>query len=134
MYLDQTIRWKLITDALPPPPATVFEFGCGHGELLRHLRGLGYAAQGCDPGPEAIRGWGDDLRGITFAGTSEQLGLPANSFDCVVLSDVLEHVPPAAREGFVRDMVRVLRPGGVLAMTVWTRSTLSFRLMGAIRN
>lgn len=42
-------------------------------------------------------------------------GLPAAAFDCIVAVEVLEHVEEDAL--FVREVARVLRPGGVFLMT-----------------
>lgn len=41
--------------------------------------------------------------------------LPAAAFDCVVAVEVLEHVDDDA--GFLRNVARVLRPGGTFVMT-----------------
>ena len=42
-------------------------------------------------------------------------GLPASSCDCVLSSNVLEHVPPRALRAMAADWARVLRPEGVTA-------------------
>ncbi|MCC2591826.1 DNA phosphorothioation-associated putative methyltransferase [Tessaracoccus sp. OS52] len=46
-----------ITDGLVPNGATIFDYGCGRGDDLRHLRSLGYACEGWDPAhrPETER-------------------------------------------------------------------------------
>jgi DNA phosphorothioation-associated putative methyltransferase len=38
-----------MADGLLPEGATVFDYGCGKGDDLRHLRALGYAVNGWDP-------------------------------------------------------------------------------------
>ncbi|TIC79896.1 DNA phosphorothioation-associated putative methyltransferase [Nocardioides sp. GY 10113] len=38
-----------MADGLLPEGATVFDYGCGKGDDLRHLRALGYPAEGWDP-------------------------------------------------------------------------------------
>jgi SAM-dependent methyltransferase len=38
------------------------------------------------------------------------------SFDCVLASEILEHVPPD--DAAIAELVRILRPGGTLAVTV----------------
>jgi SAM-dependent methyltransferase len=51
------------------------------------------------------------VRGDAYA-----LPFPDASFDCVVAAEVLEHLPDDARA--IRELRRVLRPGGRIAVTV----------------
>ena len=45
----------------------------------------------------------------------ELLPLPDNSFDCLILSEVIEHLE--APQVSIREATRVLRPGGRLLLT-----------------
>ena len=49
-------------------------------------------------------------------GDAHHLPFPDGSFDVVIISEVLEHIPDD--RGAIAEMVRVLRPGGRLAVTV----------------
>jgi SAM-dependent methyltransferase len=49
-------------------------------------------------------------------GDALDLPYPDGSFDCVIASEILEHVP--ADDRAIEELVRVLRPGGRLAVTV----------------
>lgn len=48
------------------------------------------------------------------SGGFEQAGLPVGSFDAVVSSNVLEHVPPPTIAAIHAESLRILRPGGVV--------------------
>ncbi|MEA3402260.1 MAG: methyltransferase domain-containing protein [Armatimonadota bacterium] len=93
----------------------ILDAGCGTGGTLVALRDLG-EAWGCDISQQAVtlartRGLSDlrlcDVVKLTFED---------ESFDVVVSCDVLEHVEQDALA--MREMARVLKPGGLLVVTV----------------
>ncbi|HKP47818.1 MAG TPA: class I SAM-dependent methyltransferase, partial [Pyrinomonadaceae bacterium] len=53
---------------------------------------------------------------------------PAEHFDVVIASEIIEHVPDP--EALVIEIRRVLRPGGMLWATTPNRSGISYRLLG----
>jgi len=69
---------------------------------------------------EALRLEGEGVPGVSKgeAVVGDALALPYEdaSFDVVLISEVLEHVPDDVDA--IREVVRVLRPGGVAAVTV----------------
>jgi ubiquinone/menaquinone biosynthesis C-methylase UbiE len=98
-------------------PVKALDLGCGSGNLTRHLIALGVCTVSADVSDdflEAIR------RKYAATGLSETLKLsgadlanvPEAHFDLVATYSVLHHVPdyPA----IVREMCRVVKPGGVL--------------------
>ncbi|MFW5867023.1 MAG: class I SAM-dependent methyltransferase, partial [Armatimonadota bacterium] len=84
-------------------------------DLELHLRGLG-DLWGCDVAPEAL----EECRSRGFENIRrspvETLDFSAERFDAVVSCDVIEHVEMDAQA--MREMTRVLRPGGILVLTV----------------
>lgn len=55
-------------------------------------------------------------KGEAVKGDALDLPYPDATFDCVIASEILEHVPEDDRA--IAELVRVLKPGGALAITV----------------
>src|SRR4030081_497463 len=95
----------------------IVDVGCGTGAVLKQL-GNPQKNVGIDLAPEAIsfcrqRGLNNVQQGDIHA-----LPLSDASFDAVICSSVLYHQWVTDVEGAVREMHRVLRPGGVLLINV----------------
>jgi 2-polyprenyl-3-methyl-5-hydroxy-6-metoxy-1,4-benzoquinol methylase len=93
----------------------LLDIGCGSGRFLSIMRRAGWQVSGIEPDPRAAA-VARDRHGIEVcAATLDEARLPAGSFDAIVLSHVIEHVPdPAALLAAAR---RLLRPGGMLALS-----------------
>jgi len=96
----------------------VLDFGCGMGFYLLALSRLRKAhLVGLEPNPKRLA-WArrGKAPGAYVAGIGEQLPFGDSAFDKVLMSEVLEHLL-CDRAG-LREVRRVLRPGGVLAISV----------------
>ena len=93
-------------------PRRVFEIGCGPGELSERIaRELGADVVAVDISPRMVdlaRARGVDAR----VGDVQQLPFEDGEFDCAVAAWMLFHVPDL--DLGVRELARVLRPGGRL--------------------
>jgi SAM-dependent methyltransferase len=110
------------------PPRRVLDVGCAGGNLLAAVREAGNPeVQGVEPGPRAAQAAA--RCGLTvFQGTLEEAGFPSDSFDTVVVSHTLEHVPdPLA---FLREIQRILRSGGSLLLWLPNADSVEARLLG----
>jgi SAM-dependent methyltransferase len=96
--------------ALIRPGESVLDVGCGPAGFARHVPQARYV--GLDQSAEA-RKVAADVRGETIAGHAK--GHPSE-YDVVCSFHVLEHV--AQPRSFAADMVRCLRPGGLLIIAV----------------
>ncbi|MDQ2742546.1 MAG: class I SAM-dependent methyltransferase [Chloroflexota bacterium] len=116
-------RWSRAARALDlPDRSRVLDLGCAFGFGTRRLLPR-YRAYGHDLSAEYIARARRTVRGAVFThGSAEQVPYPDNSFDGVLLLDVLEHVPD--EQAVVREVRRILRPGGRLIVSVPNRGLL----------
>ncbi len=95
-------------------PGPILDLGCGTGGMLPYLQRFGTAI-GVDSAPQAAKGC--VRRSVPFAlGWGPALPFRNGAFGTVAALDVIEHVPDDL--GLLREMHRVLRPGGLLLITV----------------
>src|SRR5207244_8233024 len=95
----------------------IVDVGCGTGAILEQLGNPGKNV-GIDLAPEAISFCRE--RGLNNVRQGDICALPFAdaSFDAVICSSVLYHQWVGDVEGAIREMHRVLRPGGVLLINV----------------
>lgn len=101
-----------------PTDVRILDIGCGGGGLLSYLRERGYTAlAGIDLSPEAIAFCRS--RGLTDVHLDDAQNVAtfsAESFDVIIASDVLEHLPEDAKA--LARWQDLLKPGGVLIVFV----------------
>ncbi|GAA0266921.1 hypothetical protein GCM10009127_03140 [Alteraurantiacibacter aestuarii] len=95
----------------PRGPAKILDYGCGNGDWLRIMRGMGHDVSGVD----------FDLAAIAVAAQSEiPVFTPdqaaeldwSEKFDAVTLSHVIEHVPDP--RALLQQVYSWLKPGGII--------------------
>ncbi len=99
------------------PGTTALDVGCGTGETMAVLRELGAGrVAGTDLSDDALAYARHHPQGSVLAATAEQLPFADGCADLLVSSDVLEHLDDDRVA--LREYRRVLRPGGLLLVTV----------------
>jgi len=93
----------------------ILDVGCGTGTMLGYLSRYGHA-QGIDADEQAVRFCIERGVGDVQQVTASTLPFADGTFDLVTILDVLEHIDDDA--GTLRELHRVLRPGGLLLVSV----------------
>jgi SAM-dependent methyltransferase len=133
-FFSRTTLQRLVGALHVGPGHTVVDLGCGHGgpglwvaqQLGVHLIGIDLSAVGVALAQDraAVLGLGDRAR--FQEGDLTATGLPEASCDAAISLDVLVFVPEKAAA--VREVARILRPGGRFGFTTWEQSGYSARL------
>ena len=104
---------------------SVLDVGCGEGYLLRKAAHGASLALGVDVAESRLRASRDGLSGSCLSGCppielavadGQRLPFADASFDRIICTETLEHVADAQLA--LRELGRVLRPGGRLAISV----------------
>ena len=107
----------------------LLEIGCGMGtDLLQFARG-GARCTGIDLTPRSVeitrhRFALYGARGSFMISDGERLPFRSESFDVVYSNGVLHHTPDTT--GAIREVHRVLRPGGVAKVMLYHRNSLNY--------
>ena len=112
-----------------PGPGTLLDVGCGAGLAAEALARRGHRVLGIDAAPQvlaAARAHAGSLPVEYRLATTSDLVAEARRFAAVSALEVIEHVPDPA--GFMRDLARLLQPGGSLFVSTLNRTARSLLL------
>ncbi len=110
-YPPEVIDWLL-----PPGARDVLDLGAGTGKLTTRLAERGLHVVAVDPIAEMLEVLSSALPDTpALLGTAEQIPLPDDSVDAVLVAQAWHWVDPARA---IPEVARVLRPGGRLGL-VW---------------
>ena len=116
-------RIRIIFETLLPealPDQLVLDMGCATGWFTQHLLARGAKVVASDIGYQLLVETGKKLPDAILTQHSlEGLGFASNTFDAVLCTEVIEHTPDPRHS--VHELMRVLKPGGVLVLTVPNR-------------
>ena len=109
----------------PLPPRTVLDVGCGTGMLAGLLTEAGYKVVGIDLSDVAVQKC--RARGIEAyqQDLAETLQFSDNTFDCILMSEVIEHLVDPIQ--VLKELRRVLKINGVMVITTPNSSFITRR-------
>lgn len=123
-----TFRDRLRHLPEPAAHARLLDVGAAAGFFVEQARLAGWDAEGLE-----LNGWAaeyarEELGVPVRRGSLEDAGYPDRSFAAVTLWEVIEHIPQP-RE-FIREIARILQPGGLLALSTPDAGSAVARLFG----
>src|SRR3990172_11494427 len=105
----------------------VLDIGCWTGQFLSLIE-KDAKSYGIDPDKSAIKFANAHRRGDFVVGTALKLPYKKNYFDVVTMWDVIEHIPPNTEVRALREATRVLKKGGLFALSTVTTHPVSILL------
>ena len=119
---EQELRAQTVLGLLAVKPGeSVLDIGCGNARDIARIAKYGGQVVGVDISAGMVAAAGQELdrmgvSGITLqVGDATSLDFPDASFDKILCSEVIEHIPDASQA--LREMWRVLRPEGSLVLS-----------------
>lgn len=108
-------------------PADVLDFGCGLGRTLRFVVDGAWRLSGCDVDAEQIAWCRKAFPSLDLRVNASSPPLPwsADSFDALWAVSVFTHFAETEQDAWADELARVLRPGGVAAITTMGPRALS---------
>lgn len=120
--MHEMVRWGGLEQL--PPGTTVLDVGCGIGGSSRILaRDYNFAVTGITISPQQVQRAQEltplDLNVQFQVDDALALSFPDASFDVVWSIEAGPHMPDKAQ--FARELLRVLKPGGILVVADWNQ-------------
>jgi predicted TPR repeat methyltransferase len=118
-YTSPSTIAGLLIEHLPEKLSRILDIGCGTGLTCTLLHELGYSnLDGVDLSPDMLRvaGYRNIYQSLFTGDLNLPLDIESNIYDAAVSSGTFTHGHVGAEP--LEEVVRILKPGGILAITV----------------
>jgi len=105
-------RLDIIAAMIPPDTTSILDAGCGNGKVSDHLTAYGYAVTGLDMSAAALK----QVSSPAIRASVTRIPARDWSFDAVVSTELLEHLPPADYRQAQGEIARMARNAIVLEL------------------
>lgn len=128
LYNVELLHWTLDFAVVRDTEPTILDIGAARGTLLREAERKGFVSHGIEINTVNAKRLDQEFPGRIYDRDLLALNLPSNSFDCIVLRDVIEHI--AWPRPFLAECKRILKPGGVISIATHNIDGLIHKLVG----
>jgi len=111
------------------PPGRLLDVGCQQGLFVTAAQAQGYGVQGVELLPEAAREAQRRSQAEIFTGELSDARYPPAHFDVVTCWHLIEHLLHPLE--FLREVHRILKPGGLLALETPNIASRNFQRQGS---
>jgi ubiquinone/menaquinone biosynthesis C-methylase UbiE len=139
-FLIRARRVAELLQASGNPLKTVADIGCGTAPIARSVTAMGSEYVGLDFSADMVEAAARNIPDLLQGGRARLLigdiggtGLPDKSCDAAVAMGVLEYLTVPAIDTALREVFRILRPGGVAILTIPKRRHWETVLLGLLR-
>jgi 2-polyprenyl-3-methyl-5-hydroxy-6-metoxy-1,4-benzoquinol methylase len=94
---------------------TLLDIGAGTGAFASFMKSSGWRVTGLEPDQDA-RNRASSINGISLLPSDQLFAFPPESFDCITLWHVLEHVHEL--DAYMKQLYKILKPKGRLLIAV----------------
>jgi len=109
--------------------ARVLDYGCGAAPYLSYFRAHGVNIAGAEITPAIVTAYQAAGYEVALIDTMERIPFPNGEFDVVYMMQVIEHI--ARPHDLLKEVRRVLKPGGTLHLAMPNARSVWHRLFGA---
>ncbi|MCP5051475.1 MAG: class I SAM-dependent methyltransferase [bacterium] len=110
------------------PPGKLLDVGCYTGIFMQVASDAGWETEGVELGAWAAKIAAESGIGTVYNVPLSEVPLPDGYFDVITIWDVIEHLTDPGQ--LLRDAYRLLKPGGVLAVSTHMVDSMAVKLMG----